>query len=157
VACRRGSPRRDKLIGFGDPYFNEQQAADAEQQAVGETLQLASTPAAATRGVSFRTRALARTADVDTTELALLPRLPDTRLELIAMARALDVDPAKALFLGRDANERNVETIDLSSDEPRIGSGQSRDRGRAGAKHAADPGAGRRRQDAQQRRAAGEL
>jgi CHAT domain-containing protein len=109
-----GSPRRDKLIGFGDPYFNEQQAAEAEQPAVGETLQLASTPAAAARGVPFRTRALARTADVDRTELALLPRLPDTRLELIAMARALDADPAKALFLGRDANERNVETIDLS-------------------------------------------
>jgi CHAT domain-containing protein len=109
-----GSLRRDKLIGFGDPYFNEQQAAEAEQPAAGETLQLASTPAAATRGVPFRTRALARTADVDRTQLALLPRLPDTRLELIAMARALDADPAKALFLGRDANERNVETIDLS-------------------------------------------
>jgi CHAT domain-containing protein len=50
----------------------------------------------------------------DKTEFALLPRLPDTRLELIAMARALDIDPSKALFLGRDANERNVETIDLS-------------------------------------------
>jgi CHAT domain-containing protein len=109
-----GSPRRNKLIGFGDPYFNEQQAADAEQQAAAETLQLASTPAAATRGVPFRTRAVARTADVDRTEFALLPRLPDTRLELIAMAHALDADPAKALFLGRDANERNVETIDLS-------------------------------------------
>jgi CHAT domain-containing protein len=32
----------------------------------------------------------------------------------MAMARALDADPAQALFLGRDANERNVETIDLS-------------------------------------------
>jgi len=30
------------------------------------------------------------------------------------MARALDADPAKALYLGRDANERNVETLDLS-------------------------------------------
>ena len=30
------------------------------------------------------------------------------------MANALDVDPAKALYLGRDANEQNVETMDLS-------------------------------------------
>ena len=30
------------------------------------------------------------------------------------MAKALDVDPAKALYLGKAANEQNVETIDLS-------------------------------------------
>ena len=43
-----------------------------------------------------------------------MPRLPDTRLELLAMAKALQVDPAKALYLGRDANEDKVETLDLS-------------------------------------------
>jgi CHAT domain-containing protein len=30
------------------------------------------------------------------------------------MARALDVDPSKALYLGKAANEHNVETMDLS-------------------------------------------
>ena len=30
------------------------------------------------------------------------------------MASALDVNPAKALYLGKAANEQNVETIDLS-------------------------------------------
>jgi hypothetical protein len=45
----------------------------------------------------------------------MLPRLPDTRLELLSVAKALDVDPAKALYLGKDANERNVETMDLSN------------------------------------------
>jgi CHAT domain-containing protein len=44
----------------------------------------------------------------------MLPRLPDTRQELIAVAKALEVDPAKALYLGKDANEQNVETLDLS-------------------------------------------
>jgi len=44
----------------------------------------------------------------------MLPRLPDTRLELQAMAKALNVDPAKALYLGKDANEQNVETLDLA-------------------------------------------
>ena len=44
----------------------------------------------------------------------MLPRLPDTRQELTAMAEALDVDPAKVLYLDKDANEQNVETIDLS-------------------------------------------
>ena len=36
----------------------------------------------------------------------MLPRLPDTAEELTAIARALGVDPAKALNLGKDANER---------------------------------------------------
>jgi hypothetical protein len=43
-----------------------------------------------------------------------LPRLPDTRFELISMAEALAADPAKALFLGKAANEQNVETLDLA-------------------------------------------
>jgi CHAT domain-containing protein len=109
-----GSPRRDKLIGFGDPYFNEQEAAEGESPAAAETPQLASAVPTATRAAPFRTRAAAHAAEVDSTQFALLPRLPDTRLELIAMARALDVDPAKVLYLGRDANERNVQTMDLS-------------------------------------------
>jgi hypothetical protein len=42
--------------------------------------------------------------DFDTAELAILPRLPDTREELTAMARALGVEPSKVLYLGKDAN-----------------------------------------------------
>jgi CHAT domain-containing protein len=109
-----GSPRRDPLIGFGDPYFNEQEAAEAESQGPAQTPQLASAVPAVTRAAPFRTRAAAHTAEIDSTQFALLPRLPDTRLELIAMANALDADPAKVLYLGKDANERNVETMDLS-------------------------------------------
>ena len=67
-----------------------------------------------TRGLPLRRRASPHTEDVDTAELAMLPRLPDTRLELTAMAKVLDVDPAKALYLGKAANEQNVETIDLT-------------------------------------------
>jgi CHAT domain-containing protein len=70
--------------------------------------------AAVTRGLSFRLRASPHTQDVDSADLAMLPRLPDTRAELIAMARALGADPDKALYLGREANEHNVESIDLS-------------------------------------------
>jgi CHAT domain-containing protein len=67
-----------------------------------------------TRGIPLKLRASPHTDDVDTAELATLPRLPDTRRELTAMAKALDVDPAKVLYLGKEANEQNVETIDLS-------------------------------------------
>lgn len=123
VSLRRlppASPNRDKLIGFGDPYFNAQEAAEAEQELSAATAKVASLSAsdaeveAVTRGIPLKRRASPHTEDVDTADLALLPRLSDTRQELIAVAQALDVDPAKALYLGKDANEQNVETIDLS-------------------------------------------
>ena len=46
--------------------------------------------------------------------LAILPRLPDTRFELISIAEALEADLVKALYLGKAANEQNVETLDRS-------------------------------------------
>ncbi len=119
VTLRRlppGPATREKLIGFGDPYFNAQEATDAEAD-VAKPVQTASVGdvvTETTRGRPLKLRAALHTEDVDTAELAMLPRLPDTRLELISMAKALDVDPTKALYLGKEANEHNVETIDLS-------------------------------------------
>ncbi len=119
-----GSPGRDKLIGFGDPYFNAQEAAEADAEAQNRAAAVpgrmaeASTgdtgTATVTRGIPLKLRASPHTEGVDSAELAMLPRLPDTRAELISMARALDVDPDKALYLGKAANEQNVETLDLS-------------------------------------------
>jgi len=121
VTLRRlppASPNRDELIGFGDPYFNAQEAAEAEDHSLAEAQKLASAgdsqTAVVSRGIPLKLRASPHTENVDSAELAMLPRLPDTRLELIAMAGALDVDPAKALYLGKAANEQNVESLDLS-------------------------------------------
>src|ERR1700674_2595517 len=44
-----------------------------------------------------------------------LPRLPETADELRSIAQTLGVDPAKALFLGKDANERKVKTANLAN------------------------------------------
>ena len=44
----------------------------------------------------------------------MLPRLPDTAEELKSISMALQADPSKALFLGKDANERKVKSTDLS-------------------------------------------
>jgi CHAT domain-containing protein len=116
-----GAPGRDKLIGFGDPYFNAQEAAEAEAEQSAPPIQMASVGTgdaagadAITRGVPLKLRASPHVEDVDAAELAMLPRLPDTRLELIAVAQALAADPAKALYLGKAANEENVETLDLA-------------------------------------------
>jgi len=113
-----GAPGRETLIGFGDPYFNAREAAEAEAE---QKVQVAAADtsgsdvgAVTTRGIPLKLRAAPHTEDVDRAELALLPRLPDTRLELLAVAKALAVDPATALYLGKAANEENVETLNLS-------------------------------------------
>jgi CHAT domain-containing protein/tetratricopeptide (TPR) repeat protein len=112
-----GSSNRENLIGFGDPYFSPEEAAEAEAEAA-KTADAAvsdtSGDADVTRGRPLKLRAVPHVENVDKAELAMLPRLPDTRQELTDMARALDVDPAKSLYLGKDANERNVETLDLT-------------------------------------------
>jgi CHAT domain-containing protein len=51
---------------------------------------------------------------VDSADLALLPRLPDTADELISIARSMGADPARAIYLGKDANEDKVKETDLS-------------------------------------------
>jgi CHAT domain-containing protein len=115
-----GAAQRDKLIGFGDPYFSPEEAAaaDAEQAAPAPIVVASASDADAganvTRGAPLKLRAAPKTESDAAAELAMLPRLPDTRAELISIARALDVDPDKALFLGRAANEDNVENRDLS-------------------------------------------
>ena len=112
-----GSPSRENLIGFGDPYFSQAQA----DEAAGEAVKVADAAASdatddanVTRGRPLKLRSAPHTEGVDKAELAMLPALPDTREELTAMAHALDVDPAKALYLGKAANEHNVETLDLT-------------------------------------------
>ena len=123
VSLRRlppSSPNRETLVGFGDPYFNEQEAAEAESeqslagQQLTETVPANSGTDMVARGAPLKLRAAPHVEDVDKAELAMLPRLPDTRDELTAMAHALNVDPAKSLYLGKAANEQNVETLDLS-------------------------------------------
>ena len=103
-----GKPTRDKLIAFGDPLFSKQQAEDAAKPI--QVAELGTT----VRGVPLRRRSSPQLEGVDSAELAMLPRLPDTADELRSIAIALEADPAKALYLGKDANEQKVKSLDLS-------------------------------------------
>ncbi len=104
-----GLPQRQKLIAFGDPWFNDKQAAEAAagsvQLAVAEVQ---------TRGIPLKRRAGPQIEDADSAELGQLPRLPDTADELRSIALALEADPTKVLHLGKEANEQLVKTTDLS-------------------------------------------
>ena len=103
------SGAREPMIGFGDPYFSLEQAAEAARGTA--KIQLASV---ATRGLRFERRAAPQIDDADRATLGLLPRLPDTADELQSIALALRTDPATALHLGKDANEAVVKATDLS-------------------------------------------
>ncbi len=100
--------RRDNMIGFGDPYFNADQAKEVAAEQIVQVASLT------TRGLPIRLRAAPRTADVENAEIGQLPRLPDTADELKSIAAALQADPAKVLHLGKGANEKNVKSLDLT-------------------------------------------
>jgi CHAT domain-containing protein len=105
----QGSDKREPLIGFGDPYFSAEQAAEAQQS--DRPVEVA---AVISRGLPLGRRSVVQTRHVDSADLALLPRLPDTADELKSIALSLQVDPSKVLFLGKDANEGRVKGTDLS-------------------------------------------
>lgn len=96
-AMQAGKAQRAPFLAFGDPYFNPAQMREAE----------AATPAAS--GAK-----LAKRSAVDAAQLAELPRLPDTRAEVLAMAQALGVDPQGHVILGAAANENAAKTTDLA-------------------------------------------
>jgi CHAT domain-containing protein len=107
-----GKPGRSELIAFGDPYFSAEQAAEAEQAEA--LIKVADAATVTTRGMPLKRRSSPKLEGVDSAELAMLPRLPDTAEELKSIALALQADPAKVLKLGKDANENAVKTMDLS-------------------------------------------
>jgi CHAT domain-containing protein len=108
----RGSDKREPFIGFGDPYFSAEQAAAALESPNAAPIEIAA--ATTTRGIRLLRRAAPKTNQVDSADLALLPRIPDTAEELKSIALSLQVDPSKVLYLGKDANERKVKDTDLS-------------------------------------------
>ena len=100
--------KREQIVGFGDPFFSAEQAREsaspAATQVAAETM----------RGAKVKLRASPRTAQLRSANLGLLPRLEDTGDELKSIAAALEADPSKVLYLGKDANEKTVKGLDLS-------------------------------------------
>ena len=106
--------KRRPFVGFGDPYFNLQQAANAAKGA----------PRVATldrRGGKLTIRAVRKSLagelddkNVLSSQLEQLMRLPGTSEELKLIARALGADTAKVVFTGPQASETRVKSMDLS-------------------------------------------
>jgi len=118
AALRRlppGDPARKAFIGFGDPFFNVEQAAEAAREtAPTQVAMRGAGTALATRGLPLLRRSAPATSTVDSAELALLPRLPDTADEVRSIAQALKANMAQDVLVGRDASEKAVTTMSLA-------------------------------------------
>ncbi|HEY1503185.1 MAG TPA: CHAT domain-containing protein [Stellaceae bacterium] len=105
---------RKPFIGFGDPWFNQKEEAQAiAQQGMALAMQVASGGLVAMRKAPVHLRSAPRTEDTDDAKIGELPRLPDTADEVKEVAAALKADFAKDVYLGAQANEQVVRTVDL--------------------------------------------
>ena len=101
-----GNANRKNFIGFGDPYFSAQQEKTAEK--VTKATQLA------TRGIPLNLRSAPKTSGVSSAELALLPRLPDTSVELEEIGKAIGATDGD-IYLHQQASVKQVMSTDLSN------------------------------------------
>jgi CHAT domain-containing protein len=108
--------QRRPFIGFGDPWFNPQEAAEAQAEQADASPGGATTMAM--RNAPLRLRSVPRTENAASAGLGDLPRLPETAAEVTAAARALQADPVTDVYLGARASEQMVETLKL--DDRRI-------------------------------------
>jgi len=111
----RGNPERKAFAGFGDPFFNLQQLAHAEDKksvqqpsiaTLEKTLQV--------RGIRITDTGNLDSDAITSSHLGMLNRLPDTAEEINSIASALQADPGTDVFVGKRASEHLVKTMDLS-------------------------------------------
>lgn len=93
--------KRQPFVGFADPWFNAQQAAEGKRTQVA---------ALTTRGIARRSAP--KSSEAQAAEFKTLPRLPDTADEVRSIAQALKADP-KSLYLGATANKDAVRKAKL--------------------------------------------
>ena len=108
-ALPSGDPNRRPFVGFGDPYFSEEQASRAAGRSAP-----AEVAALSIRGVPITLRSSPKTQNFDSSQLAMLPRLPETADEVRSIALAMNADLTRDVFTGARANEKTVKTLDLS-------------------------------------------
>jgi CHAT domain-containing protein len=104
---------RRPFVGFGDPWFSPEQALRAQTEQP-RRMEVVTADGLPIRGLPLRRRSWPQTTQLDSAELARLPRLPDTADEVRAIAATLKADPIVDVFLGARANEQAVRTMNLA-------------------------------------------
>jgi len=121
TALRRATPpnsKRRAFVGFGDPWFNPAEAAEARAEIAAHETKLAYNTTVKVRGIAIGLRAMPATESVDSAELADLPRLPETAEEVREVAAALGANPTRDVILGDRANEQAV--LKMKLDDRRV-------------------------------------
>ena len=109
LAALRGMERKvldqQSFIAFADPYFSKEQEK-LGQKSVSQQL--------ATRGKPLSLRNAPKTSKVSSAELALLPALPDTRLEVQEIGQVLSAK-SEDIYLHEQASVERVLKTDFSN------------------------------------------
>jgi len=102
--------------GFGDPVFNGNQSKEET-----EIVNVASMKPISVEGRLLKKRGLRLTRksqlddkSLNSTNLEMLQRLPDSSEEVLSVAQALGADRERDVFIRYDATESNIKTLDLS-------------------------------------------
>jgi len=98
-----GPSHRKAFAGFGDPIFNPEQMKLAQKETNVQV-----------RGVRITSRGGIDTANATSNRLENLERLPDTADEIRSIAATLKADVAHDIFLGKEASETKVKSMNLS-------------------------------------------
>jgi CHAT domain-containing protein len=106
---------RKAFAGFGDPIFNAQQLAAAQKEKTKPAIVAASQPGQIhVRGIRLSDEGTLDSDKIVSSTINNLNRLPDTSVEIEHIAEALGADPENDIFLGRQASEQQVKSMDLS-------------------------------------------
>lgn len=94
----KGDSNRSNFIGFGDPDFAGTASISAS-----------------TTGLTRRLRTVKRSGNNNQEmDYSSIPPLPDTRVEILALAKTLHANPEQDVYLGKQASRDNVLKADLS-------------------------------------------
>jgi CHAT domain-containing protein len=110
-----GDPMRKAFAGFGDPFFNPQQLAEAQKEKAKPAILADSQPGQIhVRGIRLVDDGTLDSDKIVSCTINNLNRLPDTSAEIKHIAEALGANPNEDVFLGRQASEQQVKSMNLS-------------------------------------------
>jgi len=113
---KEGDPKRKAFVGFGDPLYNPGQLVRAENaDSVQEFASSNEEGSLKVRGIRVSESGNLDNDKITSIHLGLLNRLPDTAKEIKSIAKTLGADPLTDIFLGKQASELRVKTMDLSN------------------------------------------
>ncbi|CAD7841116.1 MAG: hypothetical protein [Olavius algarvensis Delta 4 endosymbiont] len=106
---------RAAYAGFGDPYFNKDQLAQAEDEAMQDQMLAMRNAPIQMRGIRVTEAGRIDKKKIASIDISMLNRLPDTREEVLNIAVSLNADTEKDVFIGKQASEQIVKSLDLSN------------------------------------------